>query len=230
MIHVVGYPAVYAYLFFKKFREPLAALRDQELADHHIEKLSEIGGLDEAELDQLKKQQMEKHERIDETILPGYIKKLTAGYEYRTYWFELFEMIRKVLLVGVPATFPDRGGNLQLVWGLLVCFISAGMYMMYAPYVEDGDDRLAQLAQLQVFVTLAASIGLRATPPEPILTSLCNILLVLVPVVGLLDPIYKETMDCYEKSKYVKESVQDKKVMLTKAMNKQMKVSETAKV
>ena len=46
------------------------------------------------------------------------------------YWFELFEMIRKVLLVGVPATFPDRGGNLQLVWGLLVCFISAGMYMM----------------------------------------------------------------------------------------------------
>lgn len=59
-------------------------------------------------------------------------------------------MIRKVLLVGVPATFPERGGTLQLVWGLLVCFISAGMYMMYAPYVENGDDRLSQLAQLQV--------------------------------------------------------------------------------
>lgn len=26
IVHVVGYPAVYAYLFFKKFREPLAAL------------------------------------------------------------------------------------------------------------------------------------------------------------------------------------------------------------
>ena len=43
------------------------------------------------------------------------------------YWFEIFEMIRKVLIVGVPAAFPDRGGSLQLVWGLLVCFVTFGM-------------------------------------------------------------------------------------------------------
>lgn len=61
-----------------------ACRRDQELADAYIEKLSAIEGLDKAEHEQLKKQQIEKHERIDETILPGYMKKLTSGYEYRT--------------------------------------------------------------------------------------------------------------------------------------------------
>ena len=34
-----------------------------------------------------------------EEVLPGYILKLTDGYEYRTYSFELFETIRKVALV-----------------------------------------------------------------------------------------------------------------------------------
>ena len=31
-------------------------------------------------------------------------------------WFELFETIRKVLIVGVPSTFNDRGGTAQLFW------------------------------------------------------------------------------------------------------------------
>ena len=56
----------------------------------------------------------------------------------------------QVLLVGVPAVFPERGGTAQLFWGLLVCFLSASLYMMAAPYVEDSDDHLAQLAQLQI--------------------------------------------------------------------------------
>jgi len=185
--------------------------RDQELLDAHIEAVKELEGLNEEEHEQLKKQQVAKNERIEDDILPGYVKKLTGGYEYRTYWFEVFEMIRKVLLVGVPATFPERGGNLQLVWGLLVCFISAGMYNMYAPFIDDGDDRLSQLAQLQVFVTLVASLGLRTTPPEPILTNMLNILLVLVPLVGLLDPIYHEVKNCYAGAQNLKEKMETRK-------------------
>jgi len=113
--------------------------------------------------------------------------------------------------VGVPATFPERGGNLQLVWGLLVCFCSAGMYMMYAPFIDDGDDRLSQLAQLQVFVTLVASLGLRTTPPDPFLSNLLNVLLVLVPLVGLLDPIYHEVKDCYAGAQNLKDKMKTRK-------------------
>ena len=67
-----------------------------------------------------------------------------------------------MLIVGVPSVFPDRGGTAQLFWGLLVCFSTFGAYMMYAPFVEDSDDMLSQLAQLQIFLTLLSSLSLRA--------------------------------------------------------------------
>ena len=47
-----------------------------------------------------------------------------------TDWFELFETVRKVLIVGVPSTFTGRGGIEQLFWGLLVCFSTFGAYMV----------------------------------------------------------------------------------------------------
>ena len=34
--------------------------------------------------------------------LPGYFKKLVGPYELRVYWFEVFECIRKVALIGLP--------------------------------------------------------------------------------------------------------------------------------
>ena len=96
------------------------------------------------------------------------MQKLTGGYEYRTFWFEIFEAVRKVLLVGVPCVFPERGGTAQLFWGLLVCFVSASFYMMAAPYIEDSDDHLAQLAQLQVYLTLTLTLQVYPNPnPNP---------------------------------------------------------------
>ena len=105
--------------------------------------------------------------------------------EYRTYWFELFETIRKVLIVGVPSTFTDRGGTAQLFWGLLCCFFTFGSYMMYAPFIEDSDDQLSQLAQLQIFLTLLSSLSLRAHPPSAFVSNLVTIVLFAVPLLGL---------------------------------------------
>ena len=87
-------------------------------------------------------------------------------------WFEIFETLRKVLLVGIPAVFADRGGNTQLIWGLMVCFITFGMYMMYQPFIRDSDDTLQQFAQGQIFLSLVASIGLRMKDPDPTLGNL----------------------------------------------------------
>jgi hypothetical protein len=118
-VHTVGTPAVYAYLFFRKYREPLEALKQQELNDAWQKNLEDQGILIAAD--------QRDRERIDpEEVLPGYMRRLTGGYERRTYWFELFECIRKVLLVGVPSTFPERGGTAQLFWGLIVCFGTFG--------------------------------------------------------------------------------------------------------
>ena len=68
--------------------------------------------------------------------LPTTLRKLTAGYEMRTYWFEIFECARKIALIGLPILFePESPG--QLILGLVVCFITYGLYMMFAPYIED---------------------------------------------------------------------------------------------
>ena len=113
VLHTIGTPAIYCYLFFWKHNTALEALKEQELADAHMEKLTQemkfIGN----------KEVINKEEkpRIEpEDVLPGYMLKLTGGYEYRTYWFELWETVRKVLIVGVPSTFTDRGGTSQLFW------------------------------------------------------------------------------------------------------------------
>ena len=90
-----------------------------------------------------------------------------------------------MLLVGVPSTFPERGGTAQLFWGLLVCFATFGAYMMYAPYIEDSDDKLSQLAQLQIFLTLLSSLALSAVPPSEVVGQLVTVILFLVPLIGV---------------------------------------------
>ena len=68
----------------------------------------------------------------------GGLAKLTAAYEMRVYWFEVFECVRKICLLGLPIIF-EHGSAAQLIMGLLVCFISSGMYASYEPYVEASD-------------------------------------------------------------------------------------------
>ena len=145
IIHVAGTPAIYAYLFFFKHGKTMSQLKQQELDDAYREKLTSsdrITDEQKAELDR-----MGNADRIDaDAVLPGYMKKLIGGFEYRTYWFEIFETIRKVLLVGVPAVGFEPGGALQLFWGLLVCFITFGMYMMVSRRALSTVDRGAVTA------------------------------------------------------------------------------------
>ena len=56
---------------------------------------------------------------------------------------------------------------------------------MYAPYIEDSDDKLSQLAQLQIFLTLLSSLSLRALPPSPFVSNLVTVVLFMVPLLGL---------------------------------------------
>ena len=48
------------------------------------------------------------------------------------YWFEVFECVRKISLVGL-LIFVEHGSATQLIFGLLICFFSFGMYVSYEP-------------------------------------------------------------------------------------------------
>ena len=90
------------------------------------------------------------------------------------------------MLVGVPSTFPKRGGTAQTFWGLLICFMTFGAYMMLAPFIVDSDDFLSQMAQMQIFLTLLSSLALRASPPSEIVGTMVTVILFAVPTIAVL--------------------------------------------
>eukprot|EP00964_Phaeocystis_antarctica_P154288 scaffold122918_cov96-Phaeocystis_antarctica.AAC.1 len=102
-----------------------------------------------------------EHQKIRKNNLGnGGLPKLTGGYEMRVYWFEIFECVRKICLVGLPV-FVEPGSSTQLIVGLLICFISYGMYASYEPYVKDSDDWLQKVCQFALFFSLVSSIALK---------------------------------------------------------------------
>ena len=111
--------------------------------------------------------------------LPPYLLRLTAGYECKYAWFEVFEMARKLALIGL-AVFFESGSLSQVAYGLIVCFASFGLFMLWSPYQDPGEDRLAQLSQVQIFVALVASVILRADPSKNSTENLDIILTVML--------------------------------------------------
>ena len=104
---------------------------------------------------------------------------------FMSSWFEVFECVRKLLLIGVPVFMP-HGSFGQLINGLVVCFLTFGAQCVFNPYINyDGrwpclgvgepttslqrtlnstrvttDDLLSQLAQMTMCVA-------RLDPPMP---------------------------------------------------------------
>ena len=81
-------------------------------------------------------------------LLTPFVEKLTDGYAMRCSHFEVFECVRKIALVGIPALFAP-GSVSQLMLGLLVCFGSFGVYSYFKPYEKDHDDFL-QLSLIHI--------------------------------------------------------------------------------
>ena len=69
--------------------------------------------------------------------------------------------VRKLAIVCLPVFFQPSGSVSQLIFGLVICFLTFGAHMVYAPYVEHNDDRLAQLCQAQIFFALLSAIALK---------------------------------------------------------------------
>ena len=93
-------------------------------------------------------------------MLPDYVKKLLAGYKLRNAGFEIFECFRKLALVCMPVMF-EPGSVPQLLFGLIVCFTTFGLYTKIAPYEEARANVLAQVCQVQIFFALLSAIALK---------------------------------------------------------------------
>ena len=138
--------------------------------------------------------------RRDENVpLPSYVRKLISGYERRTYWFEIFECLRKVMLVGLPVFFTP-GSTGQLTLGLLICFFTYGVYNHFAPFVESSDDILQTVCQVQIFFALLSSIILKVDPDQEDNANILTIMLFVPPFLGLYleTPLPEELQKLYD--------------------------------
>jgi hypothetical protein len=104
---------------------------------------------------------LDDEEALLQADLPDYVQRMIAGYSMHHFWFEIFECIRKLALVCIPVFFEPAGSMPQLIFGLLVCFITFGEYMMSTPFADMFDNRLAQLCQVEIFFCLLSSIVLK---------------------------------------------------------------------
>ena len=134
----IGVPLYYALTLFRN-KEELTKIRHLELSVANENNRSKLGKFlkgralreYQPEIDEAEERVVELQTAYDERrgALPGALKKLTNGYEMRTYWFEIFECVRKILLILLPIFFEAESSE-QLTCCLIVCFATFGAYMV----------------------------------------------------------------------------------------------------
>ena len=188
-VYPIGVPLLYA-LMFHRSRHQLHEMRRIELTqetDFRLAKLEAEAEATPEKVDALVRKAIHAREATMKALeslrgeLPTTLRKLTAGYELRTYWFEIFECMRKILLIGLPIFFAP-GSPPQLIFGLIICFLSYGAYCVYSPYIRDDDDFIAQVAQVIIFFSLVSSLVTNAYPEDTLMSALLPALLA-VPVI-----------------------------------------------
>ena len=88
----------------------------------------------------------------------------TAGYSLMYFYFEIAESFRKLSLVGLPVFF-TAGDVSQLIFALMICFTTFGLYSLLQPYKEWEDNAFAILTQVIIFFSLISSIALKTASP-----------------------------------------------------------------
>ena len=168
-VYPFGAPALYAFLLFGAHRKTLERLKDIEsmrikLAESAAAKDRYVRVTDSSNSEKARvEQQLLDLENEGNTLnaqLPDFMRKLTSGYSKRAFFFEVIECFRKLAMVCMPVFFPI-GSVSQLIFGLLVCFITFGAYSTFEPYQEKKNNQLALLAQGQIFFSLLSSIALK---------------------------------------------------------------------
>ena len=128
--------------------------------------------------------------------LSANVRRITDGYEYRCYWFEVFEAVRKLAVVGLPCVFPT-GSVEQLFFGIITCFFTWGALLYFNPYTSFDSEIVARVAQLSLFSTLSASMLLHADPGSEsidiILTTLLILPVAITVATDIIVPIWELT-------------------------------------
>ena len=95
---------------------------------------------------------------------------LWKAYRPKFYWFEVFDMLRKFLLTGLPlilnSMFPNSS-SISLAVGLLASVFGMAAYATASPFADYQDSVLMLPAQLQVTVTMLMGMLMEVAAGNP---------------------------------------------------------------
>jgi hypothetical protein len=91
---------------------------------------------------------------------------LVDSYTDECWWFEIFECVRRLLLLGAGTVLVVDGTTTEISVGVIVAVLSICVYMHTLPYKLDRDYKLAVFAQLSIFFTLLEGLVLKAGVAE----------------------------------------------------------------
>jgi FtsH-binding integral membrane protein len=95
--------------------------------------------------------------------------------------------VAQVALVGIPVFF-NPGSSEQLTLGLIVCFLSFGLYMSLAPFKLDSDDLLQQACQVQIFFSLLSALVLKTETNSGAMGAILSVMLFIPSVFAQMGP------------------------------------------
>ena len=110
---------------------------------------------------------------------------LYVKYEPRAYWYELVELLRKLLLTGVMI-FVSPGGSAQIYFGVMVSLGTVMLLTRLTPYANDRIDVVSWVTQLSTLLTLMCALAIHARFDEEVAPDFLEAILVTVVVVQLL--------------------------------------------
>ena len=97
-----------------------------------------------------------------ETTLSKATAFLHKEYEPHVFWWELVEMLRRLMLVGLMVIV-HNGSLMQLMIGTLCAAVLLFFQVQAAPYIEMADDYLASAASFSLLIFF---VRRRATHPK----------------------------------------------------------------
>jgi len=106
---------------------------------------------------EIRMEKLEKEQLLVHAEMPGFMHKLIDQYRLEVYYFEVFECLRKLVLVGIPCLF-ESGSLFQFTFCLLASFITFGLQAQFKPYFDDTDQALAQICEFEIFLTVLMAL------------------------------------------------------------------------
>jgi len=88
------------------------------------------------------------------------LKFLYEAYEPKYFYFEVVESVRRLLLTCVVG-FLRPGTAAQILMSIILCLASMRIYSGSSPFVSERIDKLAEIAQWQLFFTMLGALCLR---------------------------------------------------------------------